>query len=557
MTSSTAAFFRLIASSARPATVRLAALTIAMAVSEGAGFALLLPLLALVSGAASDAGALAPLARLPLGVLLAGFVLIVALRAAMEAWRGVAAHDFAARIVDRLREDALSALLHAEWRMLASENQPRNQAVLLTDIERVGYAGDLLAQALRAGLLLAALGAAGLLLAPAFLAAMIGFAALVALVHRSFARQAAKTGEAVSNHYEDLAARLHQTLENLRLVKSTGRQRAVQAELVADVARLRQQERRHVALGGIARALLTIMGAGLLAGAIAYAAARGIAPDWPRWIAVSALAIRALPLLVALQQAAQQWSHELPALARVEAMTERLTRRREPVATSVAPPRLRKRLELRGIGMTFDGRSLLREIDLVLPAGSITAIEGASGAGKSTLADLCAGLIAPDEGQVCIDGRPLDADSRIAWRGRVAHIHQHPALFAGSVRDNLAWADPDADDEALRTALARANATFVHARPGGWDAPLASGAHQVSGGERQRIALARALLRKPDLLILDEATSALDHSAEAAIAESVSALAPDCTVLIVAHRGALSALARHRYRLAGGRLVAV
>jgi ATP-binding cassette, subfamily C, bacterial len=212
-------------------------------------------------------------------------------------------------------------------------------------------------------------------------------------------------------------------------------------------------------------------------------------------------------------------------------------------------------IRLQGVDFTFaGGRAALHGIDLDIAAGSTVALLGHSGAGKSTLADILGGLLASDSGQMLIDGQPLDARTRRAWRRNVAYMQQEAVLFAGTIRDNLLWACADADEAALRRALERAAAQFAYALPGGLDCDLGEGGRQLSGGERQRIALARALLREPRLLILDEATSAIDAAAEREVAAAVEQLKGSLTIVIIGHRGLLTELADRQVTLHQGRI---
>ena len=166
------------------------------------------------------------------------------------------------------------------------------------------------------------------------------------------------------------------------------------------------------------------------------------------------------------------------------------------------------------------------------------------------------GLLAPDAGRMLLDDEALDAAARRAWRPQVAYVQQEAVLFDGSVRDNLLWARPEASEAELRSALERAAARFAFELPGGIDCDLGEGGRQLSGGERQRIALARALLREPSLLILDEATSAIDAAAEREVATAVERLKGSLTIVVIGHRGTLTALADRKIVLEGGRIVA-
>jgi ATP-binding cassette subfamily C protein len=270
-----------------------------------------------------------------------------------------------------------------------------------------------------------------------------------------------------------------------------------------------------------------------------------------------ALCARALPQLQGLQENMQNYAHARPALDEVVALIAGVEAHAEPDEPGRTAPSLNAAIRLENVDFAFAGRrAALRGVDLDLPALSVTALVGPSGAGKSTLADILGGLLAPETGRMLVDGEPLDGAARRAWRAKVAYVQQEAVLFAGSVRDNLLWAQPDASDGQLRQALERAAARFAYDLPGGIDCDLGEGGRQLSGGERQRIALARALLREPDLLILDEATSALDAAAEREIAEVIGRLKGTLTIVIIGHRGLLTGLADRQVVLEGGRVVA-
>jgi ATP-binding cassette subfamily C protein len=162
-----------------------------------------------------------------------------------------------------------------------------------------------------------------------------------------------------------------------------------------------------------------------------------------------------------------------------------------------------------------DGQSDVEHVNLKVDAGKMTAVVGTSGAGKSTLADLLIGLIGPQKGEVLIDGIPLDAQRLEAWRSRIGYVAQETFLFNDTVWANLLWTRPDATDEDLHIAhhLAAAD-EFVARLPDGMETVLGDRGVLLSGGERQQLARARALLREPSLLILDETKSNLDSENE-------------------------------------------
>lgn len=199
----------------------------------------------------------------------------------------------------------------------------------------------------------------------------------------------------------------------------------------------------------------------------------------------------------------------------------------------------------RQVGVAFDrvrfvhdgGREVLHGIDLAISAQSRLTLVGASGSGKSTLLSLLLGFDAPQSGRILVNGCNLASVDMAAWRRHVAWIPQRAHLFHGSLRDNLRIAAPDADPLALRRAIHAAALDAVVARlPQGLDTPLGERGHGLSGGECQRLALARAWLRNAPLLLLDEPTQHLDEATAAGIDAALARLGEGRTVVRITHR---------------------
>jgi ATP-binding cassette, subfamily C, bacterial CydD len=184
------------------------------------------------------------------------------------------------------------------------------------------------------------------------------------------------------------------------------------------------------------------------------------------------------------------------------------------------------------------GRPVLRGIDCDIAAGRMTALVGPSGAGKSTLAAALLGFLAPTQGRVTVNGdTPLDAVAAEDWWRRLAYVPQAPRLFAGSIAANLRLARADADLASLRRAAAEAGALgFIDALPDGFATVLGEGGAGLSGGQIQRLALARAFLKDAPLLILDEATANLDLETEAEVVAAMAKLMTGRTAVVIAHR---------------------
>jgi ATP-binding cassette subfamily C protein len=196
---------------------------------------------------------------------------------------------------------------------------------------------------------------------------------------------------------------------------------------------------------------------------------------------------------------------------------------------------------------------LLDRLNLSIAPGEFVAVTGPSGAGKTTLLDLLVGLRTPDAGRITVGGMTLEGAALAGWRESLSYVPQEPFLFHDTIRRNLAWSCPQAGEAEFWRALAMAGAEdMVRAMAGGLDTIVGERGAIVSGGERQRIALARALLRRPEVLILDEATSAVDLEGERAIFARLQAIRPRPTIVLVTHRTESLALCDRVLRLDSG-----
>ena len=328
-----------------------------------------------------------------------------------------------------------------------------------------------------------------------------------------------------------------QMLSGVETLKASGTEhRAVEhwSNLFVDVLNASlERGRLNAAVDALLAALLTASPLIVLL----YGAAQVLAGELSlgTMLALSALAVGFLTPLSQLVTVAFQLQILGSYLERIDDV---LGTPKEQDASRVRPvDRLSGRITLENVSFRYAPLAplVVRDVSVEMPAGSFVGIVGRSGAGKSTLGLLLLGLYRPGEGRVLYGGADLAELDLRSVRRRIGIVPQHPYLFGGSIRSNIALADPSLP---LGRIVEAARLAHIHeeiaAMPMGYETPLADGGASLSGGQRQRIALARALVHRPAIVLLDEATSALDAVTERLIQIELEQL--DCTRLVIAHR---------------------
>jgi len=216
-------------------------------------------------------------------------------------------------------------------------------------------------------------------------------------------------------------------------------------------------------------------------------------------------------------------------------------------------------VEFRNVSFTYEDQPepVLNDISFKLKAGERLAIVGRIGSGKTTLLRLLCGLNPPDKGAVLVDNADIRHIRPDDVRRNIGVVMQNPVLFSGSIRDNILMGNPSASDEALIEAARLSGAeSFIGMLPGGFDFPLSEQGRELSVGMRQSVAIARAIVGNPNILLMDEPTAPLDSAAEAAMVENLDVVTKGLTTIFVTHRGAMLQIADKVLALENGRIAA-
>ena len=538
-------------------------------VLECAGVALLVPLLALVGLAPPDGalgrigeGVAAALAAIglpaTLPVVLAAFVALAGAVALVERAQAVAAAELGAGVALELRRSLYASLARSSWPWFSRVRGSDAAHALTGEAERAGSAAQGLLALFAHGILAAAYLALALAAAPG-IAGLAGIAGVAGVLAAARARAARRRGGAVSAADRAEHAALDDGLADARTDRAHGTTEEAVARYDAAAvasARARISVFRHLA---DSRALAAAGTAAVLAVFVLVSVEFvGAAPA--ALLLSLFLLSRLLHRTLALSRQWEWAAADLPGHATIRGMAAAAEAAAEPRDAAGAPMPLREGIRIRGVSFSWAGPdgAALRVPDLEIPAGSLAAITGPSGSGKTTLVDLVAGVLVPDEGRVAVDGVPLDAARLGSWSASVGYVAEDALLLHGTVRANLLRAVPGAADRDLWRALSLAGAAdFVRARPGGLDAEVGERGRALSGGERRGIALARALLRGPSLLVLDGGADGADADEARRRLDALEGLRGTTTVLLVTGREEALRRADLVVRVRAGRAEAV
>ncbi len=380
---------------------------------------------------------------------------------------------------------------------------------------------------------------------------------VISLVLRRLSRPAQGLGRRVKKVHQQLGEQMLMTLEGLRTIRAYGQESLHQHRFI----RLSGEARRaSISLTRLAALLPPLTEIGYLGILCAIIAGTSL------WQIGFATTLAAVALLYRLQPYTRDIEGNLLYLAQIEPQLRSVLSMMETGeadavnAPSQPLPPLQKSIRFDHVSFCYPGiaKPALDDVCFEIPAGQTTALLGASGAGKTTIINLLLGLYRPSSGTIWIDDTPLGIVQRTDWLKQIAVAGQDVDLVEGTVIDNIRMADPDATQAQVIEASRLAGVSgFIETLAEGYGTWVGQQGLRFSGGQRQRLGLARAILRDPEFLMLDEAMNALDHDLESSIRCALEARFTGRTILLISHRLESVQNASHRIHIEDGRVVAI
>lgn len=358
---------------------------------------------------------------------------------------------------------------------------------------------------------------------------------VISVIVRLLTRQTQSLGEKVTRHNTELTNRMVEGIDGMKVIRAFVRESYEQKRFAQTSRRLTNLIVRLTMLHGTISPVYQVLTAALL---LAVLLTNIHSPERIHSILIFIFILyRLQPRIIALDGARNRIVFLTSA---VEEINSLLAETRKSLPNGTIPfKELKKGIFFNKLTFKYNSeeKPALQKISVSIPVGKTTALVGHSGAGKSTLIKLLLRFYDASEGNIYVDDYPMKSLESESWRKTIALVSQDVYVFNASIQDNIAYGRLDADSEEIIAAARIADAhEFICQLPHGYDTKVGDRGIRLSGGQLQRITLARAIVRKPGIIILDEATNALDSISEQLIQEALEKLSLDCTVIVIAHR---------------------
>jgi ATP-binding cassette, subfamily C, bacterial len=458
------------------------------------------------------------------------------------------------RIMTDLRHRLIGALMNAQWSYFVGRPLGVFANSIGAETIRAGVTYQLSARLAAACIQALVYGVVTVLVSwkVALFAVVAGLAG--AMTFRKVVASAHRSGAVQTDLMRSLAVRTTDTLQGIKAIKAMGAEKSASPLLDREINELDQAQRDQVWSGEFLRVAQEPVLAVFLAVGI-YGAVEIGGESLPTLMVVAVLFYRLFNRFQAIQEIYQQFGIGASAYWAVYQLCLETEREGERPRNANGPKDDVPSIDLAAVSFGYGGKEVLHDISMRIEPGEFVAVSGPSGGGKTTLLDLVSGLLSPGAGSVVVAGNDLGSLDLRSWRRRIGYVPQDMLLLHDTVYRNVCLGDETISRARAEEALRAAGVWDVVAGlPEGLDTVVGERGGRFSGGQRQRISLARALARRPSVLLLDEITASLDKDTEQAVCATLRQLAGKMTIVAVSHQSAVARVADRVVHLENGRL---
>jgi ATP-binding cassette, subfamily C, bacterial len=534
-------------------------LTLLMGIMSGFSIVLLIPLLQLLSigGGGAEPGRIALTIQnladkaginLTIGSVLIIYMVSLTFSALLQYWKSILDARYQQTFIYDLRKKLFRKIIMAEWQILNSRSKTNHLQVLTKEVPNLADYYYYYLKLLTTLIFTASYVVYALLVSAKFTLIIVAVGVLLFVFLRKFLFKAFHLGEGYVNSYNRLLKYIDDFWQTVKIAKVHSSEDFYYNRFDEASTTLLDMEYRMQRNWSLPQLIQRVSGLIVLVFVVWFGYRSGTIP-MASFVILILLFSRIFPQFISLNtdinmivsnvasvKLVMQLDEDLPEF---EVRSSEFEVRSSEFEVRSAELGIKEGIQMENISFSYpDGEKLFEGFNAIIRARAITGIVGQSGRGKTTLIDLIAGLQRPSGGRILVDGRPLDDELLPQWKAKLGYLPQDSFFIDGTLRENLVWdSGSEITDQEIWNVLEQVNATHLVKRfRKELDAFIANYQFAFSGGECQRLALARVLLRKPSLLLLDEATSSLDAENEAIIMEVLSRLKERITIVFVTHR---------------------
>ncbi len=478
---------------------------------------------------------------LTLGTVLFIYVLLLTVNAIIQYRKSMLDAGYQQSLIYELRRRLFRKILFAEWHDLNSRSKTNHLQVLTKEIPVMAEYIYYLLRLLMSLIITASYAAYAFAVSAGFTSIVIVTGLALFILLRRYLFRAFALGEGYTSSYTKLLKYIDDFWQTVKIAKVHSSEGFYYERFDEVSNSLLELETRMQKNWSLPQLIYRVAGIIVLVVVVYFGYKAGHVPLASLFVLVL-LFSRIYPRFVEINNDLNSIMSGAASVRLVMELDEELADPEPGEEKAIKPLTAEREIKLENVHFSYDDSNrLFEEFSATIPARSITGIVGESGIGKTTLIDIIAGLQRPEAGRVLVDGRELSDDLLPSWRAAIGYLPQSPFFIDGTLRDNLVWdSNNTVTDDQVMKVLEQVNASHLLARfEEGLDAFIVNYHFTFSGGECQRLALARVLLRKPHLLLLDEATSSLDTENESLIMDVLAELKSDITIVFVTHRRSL------------------